>query len=83
LLLCVRFPGGEAGLITVTKRTDKEDQPVKNVRKLEDTMRIALKPHTYEKALWIAVFGFVIPIVVGVLFRFYLLLEAQPVSAAR
>jgi hypothetical protein len=67
----------------VTKRTDKEDQPVKTAWKLEDTMRIALKPHTHEKAVLIAVFGFVIPIVVGVLFRFYLLLEGQPVTAVR
>jgi hypothetical protein len=46
-------------------------------------MRIALKPNTHEKAMWIAVFGFVIPTVVGVLFRFYLLLEGQPVTAVR
>ncbi len=44
-------------------------------------MRIELKPQTRYKAFWIAVFGFFLPILLGLLFRFYYLLRGQPVTA--
>lgn len=67
----------------VTDRTDVRMQLQKNVAKaLENAMRVELKPHTHENGLWIAVFGFFIPIVIGVFFRFYLLLRGQPVTSS-
>jgi Na+/H+-translocating membrane pyrophosphatase len=44
-------------------------------------MRIELKPQTRYKALWIAVFGFFLPILIGLLFRLYRLLLGQPITA--
>ena len=42
-------------------------------------MRIELTPKTRSKAPWIAILGFFLPILVGLLFRFYLQLRGQPV----
>lgn len=44
-------------------------------------MRIKLKPQTRYKALWIAVLGFFLPILIGLLFRLYHLLRGQPITA--
>jgi hypothetical protein len=42
-------------------------------------MKIELMPETGSKARWIAVLGFFLPILVGLLYRFYLQLRGQPV----
>ena len=44
-------------------------------------MRIELKPQTGSRAVWIAVFGFFLPILIGLVFRLYHLLRGQPVTA--
>lgn len=45
-------------------------------------MTIELKPQTHNKVLWIAVFGFLIPIVVGVLYRSYLLFWGRVITGS-
>ena len=65
-------------------RTDKQecshkDMGKEKVRRSEHTMRIELTPKTRSKAPWIAILGFFLPILVGLLFRFYFQLRGQPV----